>query len=204
MKKHMVRGFGVAALLWLGAAWAGPVEDLQAKLDSIKTFKANFVQKVVLEANTPEQISQGVVMIQKPSLVRWQVDEPQKQLYITDGKTLWQEDAFLEQVVVRPLSQTLTDTPILLLTEKNKDLNNLFYVSEPSDDYFVLQPQYANQGLEWIHIHFKEALISSIDIKSNLGQVTHLTFSNVQTDLTLNAAMFKMKVPKGYTVLKEE
>ncbi len=182
--------------------FASPVTQLTQALLPLKSFSANFTQSVVLQKGAEPQRSTGQVDILDHH-VRWQVNQPQKQLYITDGKTLWQIDFFLEQVTIRPLSQQVDSAPILLLSGDTGALSQDFEIQTPDANTFVLTPKKPDSEINQVTLSFRHHRLVSLELHSALGQSTTLVFTQMQGHPHLSLQDFQVKIPAGFDVMDE-
>src|SRR5690606_7601848 len=73
---------------------------LQRKLATIKTFSASFEQQVFDAEQHVLQQGKGQLLIKQPALFRFETTEPEPNLFIGDGQTLWFYNEMLEQLTV--------------------------------------------------------------------------------------------------------
>src|SRR5687767_8997667 len=77
-------------------------QALQRKYDSIKDFSADFVhtyQGGVLKRRLTER---GRVVIKKPGRMRWDYTEPERKLFVSDGRRVYFYIPADKQVVLSP------------------------------------------------------------------------------------------------------
>lgn len=185
-------------LVWLGQVLASPSAKLQAHLENLRTFQADFVQTITRTNGLTPAKTEGSIAIKKPDWVRWQVDRPEKQVYIADGKTLWQIDYFLEQVLKTPLKQTLSQAPILLLSQPSVALAKSFQVSEPESGVFILKPL-TDSSVQLVKLTFdRDNHLAQMQLLSTMGQSTTIQFSHEVLNAAVSDDLFKVVIPKGF------
>ena len=94
-------------------------EDLLKNfMSDAKTLTANFSQVVIDEEGNLDDTasSAGVFLLERPGKFRWQVATPNELIVLADGKNLWNYDVDLEQATVKPIDDTLSQTPAMLLS----------------------------------------------------------------------------------------
>ncbi|MCD6271737.1 MAG: outer membrane lipoprotein carrier protein LolA [Deltaproteobacteria bacterium] len=74
-------------------------EDVPLTLDHIMSrienrynnmgFSADFVQESILKALDITDSATGKMMVKYPGMMRWEYEKPDKQIIVTDGKSLW-------------------------------------------------------------------------------------------------------------------
>ena len=106
----------LAGLLPISLAMAGSLEQYFVNL---KTLKANFTQSLVQGEGKSKKMH-GILYIKSPNQFRLDYTDPYVQIYVADGKKLWQYDADLEQVIIKPQGQILANLPIIVLSNTKK------------------------------------------------------------------------------------
>jgi outer membrane lipoprotein carrier protein len=176
----------------------------------VKSMRADFIQKIVSETRPDVQKSQGVLEMQRPGKFRWNYSAPYAQQIVADGKRLWIYDVEMEQVIVKPLGLALGNTPAVLLSG-GTDITDKFTVTQITENrdsdkslYWVqLVPKDENAGFEKLLLAFSGDKIQIMELKDAFGQVTRLTFSNMQINPHINPADFDFDVPPGVDVINE-
>ena len=114
---------GLSSLILVTYVWAEPVNPASApvKLEKVKkiekidreiilakirqqyrkeqAFNGRFTQKTTYTDSNETTLSMGLIWIQGPDKMRWEYQIPEKQLLISDGKTLWYYTPDLNQVM---------------------------------------------------------------------------------------------------------
>jgi outer membrane lipoprotein carrier protein len=62
------------------------VHQFESSYHAVRTIRANFTQTYVSEGKT--RIESGVVYFARGGLMRWDYEQPQSKLFLSDGKTL--------------------------------------------------------------------------------------------------------------------
>lgn len=109
--------------MMIDAAFASelPEDNALVALSQYQGVSGEFVQRV-LDANG-ETITRtsGQFAIRKPSLLRWHITQPDRQLIIVNETDLWQFDQDLHTVIRRPAPDQET-LPLQLLTAEPEQL----------------------------------------------------------------------------------
>lgn len=197
------------------------VSRIQKKYEETQGFTADFEQATQLAAFRKEQVSSGKVFMKKPGRMRWEYQNPEKQLIVSDGETLWIYNAGLHQVIENKLSKAYdSKTPGLFLTGMGKlkeDFQIRFSPDVPqaseggspsgTGPYIMeLRPKdpqlQQNLSRLVITIHPKSYLVEKSVAYDPLGNVTALHFSNIRINAELPLSLFKFQVPKGAERIK--
>lgn len=185
---------------------AGPFaadrQALEARLQALESYAADFTQTVYGVRGEVLEQSQGRVRLQRPNF-RWEVDDPYPQVLLASGDELQLYDPDLEQLTVRPLDEALTDTPVALLTRDAVALTEDFQVmrlSDPEGEAFVIEPSADETLYREIVLHFQDQALTGLDILDHLGQRTEIRF-RPDPDAHMDAATFALEIPPGTDVV---
>ncbi len=92
------------------------VARVQALYDGTTTFQANFRQVFRHRLNPGrEKVARGVVYLQKPGRMRWEYQEPDRKLIVSDGTTLWVYEPAEQQVFEQSLRESDLPTAVAFL-----------------------------------------------------------------------------------------
>lgn len=188
----------------LVAAPAGGVARMHAFLEDVHSLKADFTQ-VVLDSNLKQvKQSTGTLSIKRPDRFRWDYAKPNPEVIVADGKRLWLYDVELQQVTVKPLNDTLAASPAVLLSGSN-DVEKSFSVEDLGAkdglEWVNLVPKVKDTDFENVRLGFKGDDVAVMELKDNLGDLTRITFSNLQRNVPVADDVFKFTPPKGADVI---
>ena len=201
MRRQLIIGLCLGGLP-LGYLVAGPLDPY---FGDMKTFQADFTQSLVQGADR-SQNNQGKIYIKSPDKFRLDYTAPYVQIYVADGKKVYQYDADLEQVIIKPQAQILNNTPLFVLSNTKK-LQESYHVeaqgSWDEQNWFLLRPKSADTNFEQIRLAFKGKNLSTMELKDSFGQFSRLTFRNVKNNTPLAENLFKFTPPEGVDVITE-
>ena len=149
--------------------------------------------------------SSGSFVFARPGNFRWEIDKPDPQLIVTDGKKLYFYDEGLRQVTVREASEAIQATPAAVLFGVG-DLDEAFKLSEVGQyngvAWVEAVPRSADSGFDRIRIGMREGLPVVMEVVDAFGQINRFEFSNLSTNERIPAERFHFKVPAGVDVLE--
>ena len=176
------------AVLLASTAWAGATDDLLDRLQTLKSMKGQFEQVVLDQGGTHMQEATGRFQVARGNQFYWLTETPYEQMAASDGETVWVYDADLEQVVVRPLNENLSETPALLFGGDPSAVGKAFRVEEQDRNgdniTYRLKPRGSDPLFETLDVTFDGQRPVSMRLEDALGQKTVIDFR----DLTLNKA----------------
>lgn len=182
-------------------------QALVSLLTRYQSLMANFIQAQYDANGTFVQSSSGAMAILRPGNFIWHTKQPNEQLIMTNGKTLWIYDIDLQQVTVSKLQPNKNTTAGMLMTTSAKDLQANYTVTQvnaPSrESTYQLVPKQKNSDFQWVSLTFKEKVLLRMQIKDNTGQLTSISFKNLKTNPNLSTAQFNLEIPKNVDVINE-
>jgi len=89
------------------------------------TLVGDFEQRIDDEYGQRLSTSRGRFALQKPSLFRWEIQDPGRQTFVSDGESLWQQDFDLETSSVDRLDHE-SSSPLELLMASEGALTSRF------------------------------------------------------------------------------
>ena len=220
--RTIVRGVGSvaigASMLVASQAFASGTEQLKAFVAQVHSAHGDFVQQEVRAPSKAQGASDalsasgisktgtssGTFTFARPGKFIWQYEKPYAQLLQADGDKLYVYDKDLNQVTVRSLGGALGASPAAILFGSN-DLDKNFTLRDAGVkagiDWLELTPKAKDTQFQRVGIGFKDGNLEAMELHDVFGNVTLLTFSNIQKNPPLPADAFKFTVPKGADVI---
>ncbi len=173
--------------------------ELQQRLSKVNSLHAHFIQTVKDAQGKLIQEGKGELWLKQPDLFRWHMLEPDESILVSDGKTLWFYDPFVEQVTANWLNDAAKNTPLILITRNRaQDWNN--YMIMQVGNKFDLSPRSSMKNLHPFSIVINtQGVIDSFITKEMDGQTSIYKLDKNTTALVDNKA-FIFTPPKGTTV----
>jgi len=206
-KFHLFAALAVA-LLTLSCGDLRAQQPAREQLDrfahGLKTFSASFEQRVIGSDGKLQDRSAGKVWLSQPDLIRWEYGGDFPELVVADGKHIWIYDEALEQVTVKPQSDSATDSPLSLLTDIDK-LDEQFEVREAGDmdGLFLLDLRPINKEREFdrVLLGMKHDELKLMTLEDSFGLRTEVRFTKPQRNPVLDPKLFTFTPPKGADVI---
>lgn len=189
-----------------GLASASGTEALKSFLGQTQSLKARFAQMVLDRNLKPLQQAQGVMQFSRPGKFRWDYTKPYEQTIVGDGAQLWIYDRDLNQVTVRKLDRALGSSPAALLAGRN-DLERDFTLSDSGSkdglDWLDAVPKNRDTAFERVRMGFGKSGLAAMELRDQFGQITVITFADVERNPQISAEVFRFTPPKGADVISE-
>ena len=182
-------------------------EDLLKNfMSDAKTLTANFSQVVIDEEGNLDDTasSAGVFLLERPGKFRWQVATPNELIVLADGKNLWNYDVDLEQATVKPIDDTLSQTPAMLLSGESDVLKaftignsftTLYDNESVSTKWLELIPVDEYSDFSKLRLGFSNEEIRLMELSTNIGQVIRIEFDSVRRNEKLAKSLFEFSAP---------
>lgn len=174
--------------------------ELQQKLASFNQFTADFSQQVFDEQGKPMQTANGTMQLARPDQFRWHTVSPDESLIVSNGKSVWMYDPFVEQVSIAPLETAIQNTPFLLIAGRDGKRWQAYDVSRKGDDYIVASKD-ASELISQFSLRFdSKNRIERFSVLESGGQRSDFTLQNVNTQPKVNTTTFTFTPPKGVMI----
>lgn len=205
----MVGAVGVTMAALVAPAYASGTAQLKAFAAQVKTARGEFEQKQVKQgqdgAVKVTNNASGTFEFSRPGRFIWRYVKPYDQMLQADGETLYIYDKDLNQVTERKLGTSLGASPAAILFGSN-DIEKNFSLKDAGVkngiDWVELKPKAQDTQFQRVGIGFKDGTLAAMELYDAFGNVTLLTFSNIQKNPPLGADHFKFTQPKGADLIK--
>lgn len=189
-----------------GLASAAGIDALKAFLNQTQSAKARFAQMVLDKNLKPLQQAQGVMQFSRPGKFRWDYQKPYEQVIVGDGAKLWIYDKDLNQVTVRKLDRALGASPAALLAGSNELERDYVLTNSGNDnglDWLDAVPKNRDTAFERVRLGFGKAGLQAMELRDAFGQVTVITFADMERNPRISPEVFRFTPPKGADVISE-
>lgn len=209
MKRWLVIGFSALAMVALApdARSQGAEAAVQAFVEKVDRFQADFTQQQTDDRGESLGSSGGSFLLERPGRFRWTYQVPYEQVMVCDGEKIWLYDPDLAQVTVRPAAEALAGTPAQLLAQKDT-LSEAFNLQdagvENGAQVVWLTPKSEDGDFERIELWLVDAAPVRLVFLDRLGSRTDIAFSSIQVNPAFAADAFDFVVPAGVEVIEAD
>ncbi|MFG1175311.1 outer membrane lipoprotein chaperone LolA [Erwiniaceae bacterium CAU 1747] len=173
--------------------------ELKQRLDKVKSFHATFSQKVTDGSGASVQDGEGEMWVQRPNLFNWHMTAPDESVLISDGKTLWFYNPFVEQVSASWLKDATGNTPFMLIARNQASDWKQYNVAQKGDN-FSLTPKSIDGNLKQFDINVStNGTINQFSAVEQDGQRSSYALKSQQNG-AVSADKFRFTPPKGVTL----
>jgi outer membrane lipoprotein carrier protein len=184
---------------------------VQARYDGIEDLAADFVQvsrSVVLagSAHGDATTSSGRVVFARPGRMRWEYLEPEPSLTVSDGETLWIYDPGRHEAQRMTLTGGYFSGAAVQFLVGKGDLRRDFEVrelacSEDAADIELVPRNDASYERIRLRVEFASGEVRQTSVVDLLGNVTQVTFSDIEANRKPDADVFEFDPPEGVEVI---
>jgi len=180
------------------------LKRLQHRYDCSHSLQANFDEKISSPGGMT-RTRKGTVYFKKIGRMRWEFAAPSEGTVVSDGKTVYDYEKDLNQVVELPVNKALKSsatTFLLGLGNIKRDFNVSLPAQPPADGltHVILAPQRGGDTME-LGLDPKSYDIVKFRLTNQVGGVTELKFSEIRTNVALDDSLFKFTVPAGADIV---
>ena len=209
----MKKFFLLIVLLQPLLVFANPVADFLRFIKTTQSAQGQFQQQLFkqlpqdLSANevfdvNAKNSSQGEFVFNRPGQFIWRTQKPYQQTLQADGKYLYVFDVDLQQVMKRPLENTLSETPAAILFGAS-DIEKKFQLKILNQDWLSVIPKKNDGAVQSIRIRMQKGIPTTLQIQQVSGQWLQIRLLNLIANPRLEKTQFIFKIPEGVTVLDE-
>ncbi len=197
--------------LFAGAAPArgDAIAELDSLLGGISSLSADVTQLIVESGGGVLEESAIRMRLRQPGGFYWETLEPFPELIVTDGRTLWNYQPDLEQVVMEDWDSGRAELAAQLLNGETAGLAGEYRVELAAGAglrRFELTPLAPDSPHALIVIEFTDSAtdemrLDHIRLDSRNGQQTLWRFANLRRDETLAVELFRFEPPPGVEIV---
>ena len=208
--QQLFKGLAVAGLAWMTPLAANADEQAASRLtkllEPLETYSADFEQQILDGSGSRLQSAEGTMWLSRPGKFRWEVDEPYKQIVVSDGEQIYLYDPDLAQVTVQPLDTRVTHTPALLLSGSADALGDDYEVArrqQGTRETFKLTPKSPDTLFEQLQLVFDSEQLAGLRMDDSTGQQTAIGFDEIERNRQIDPARFDFEIPDNVDVIRE-
>jgi outer membrane lipoprotein carrier protein len=186
---------------------AGPARTLLDGFSSdLESLQLQFTQVVKTQDGRIQDQTGGYATLQNPDKLYWVYESDFPEIIVANGEVVWIYDEALDQATVRPQSSSVSDTPLMILTDVSQ-LDDQFVVTEVGDfetmQLLELRSRNEESEFERILLGLDEEGIKMMVMEDAYGQRTEIRFSDIVKNAEIDAGIFKFTPPDGVDVVGE-
>jgi outer membrane lipoprotein carrier protein len=192
------------------------LERMQKRYDQAKDLRARFSQTYRRAVVGRVTVSTGTLAFKKPGRMRWDYEQPEPRMFLSDGKILWMYEPTEKQAFKQDLKASQLPAALAFLMGKGK-ITDQFEVTfaaqakdakeklpgRPEDIRLALspkQPQSTYKSILFV-VDPKEYLVRESVLVDAQGNSNHFVFEDLVVNGKVSDASFKWSPPAGVRVV---
>ncbi len=186
------------------------IDRMQSRYDHAKDFRARFSQNYSRAAIGRSTLSTGTVAFKKPGRMRWDYQQPEPRMFVSNGQVLWLYEPAEKQAFKQDLKNSQLPAALAFLMGKGKisDEFDVAFAKDAKDgrpgDYRLSltpkQPQSAYKSILFV-VDPKEFLVRETVLVDSQGNTNHFIFDDLQVNPKIPDAQFTWSPPAGVRVV---
>ncbi len=182
------------------------IAGVQKTYENISDMKASFVQETTSATFKDTQKSEGIVYFKKPGMMRWEYSNPNKDVIVNNGETIWVYQPDLGQVMVNKFDRESSLLSKHFLSGMG-NVKNDFDVKNGEETPFtytlILIPKIPQPNIRKVHLAIdkKTSMINKTVSFDQFGNAASVRFIDVKTNTPLPKSIFNFEIPQGVKVV---
>lgn len=171
-------------------------------------FTAHFSQTSSIKAMEITDSASGRAFFKRSGKMRWEYETPDRQMIITDGKTLWVSRPEDNQVMIGKAPSFFEGGKGFSFLSDMKVIRqkfNMVIENETQEGFFVLKllPREKTYDIVEIYLWISRKTFDVVKILTynSYGDETRIVFNNIQLKEKLDDSLFSFEISEGMEVL---
>lgn len=175
---------------------------------AVSGFTADFSQTSSIKAMEITDSASGRAFFKRSGKMRWEYETPDRQMIITDGKTLWVFRPEDNQVMIGKAPSFFEGGKGFSFLSDMKVIRqkfNMVLEKETQEGFFVLKllPREKTYDIVGIYLWISGSTFDVVRIitYNSYGDETRIVFNNIQIKQKLDDSLFSFEISEGIEVL---
>ena len=174
-------------------------------------FSADFHQESTLAAMDITDTATGNLFVRPPDRMRWEYEQPERQVILTDGETLWIWRPEDNQVMIGRAPAYFGDGKGASFLSDIREIRKSFDVSlepeaeaEPGHYRLKLVPKQKEYDIEAVYLAVSKDtfIVDQVTTHNDYGDITRITFADFTFDQPISDDIFDLDVPPGTDMIQ--
>lgn len=179
--------------IFSSSLFADNIDTLIDKFTKIKSLKADFYQETTIKDFGTDAYT-GVIKLLSNNKVLWDYKTPYPQYYLFTKDSMEYYDSSTEQLIRQKVTSSGSNNVVFQILLDLREAKKVFNFEPVSQNVLKLIPK-TDIGLKYLLLEFSDRYIKKINSEDNNGNLTVITFNNVQIDANIEEYEFKKEVP---------
>lgn len=196
MKQFLYSAVASAAL-FSSTVFADDAQMLRQQLKGLDSLSSAFSQQVFDPQGQLVSESKGKLQLEQPRKIRWEQQQPDETLFVSNGVDSYYFDPFAEQVTVLDTSKLIDNTPFILLTTEDDELWQQFSIKQIEAGFEITPKNTEDAQVEKLTLHFDEQQqVAALEVLDQSGQRSHFHFDAPKRNVDIDDSVFEFTIPE--------
>ncbi len=177
---------------------------LGAQLEPLDSLSGEFAQVLYSVDQRELEKSSGRFQLLRPGYLAWHILEPDEQVLLAAGETLWHYDVELETATRRRIPEGNPTSPLTILGGDTRLLGEFYEVQRQSPVSWRLLPRFDDAEFTEVTLEFADGLPVSMAIRDRLGRSTRIDLASLDAGVALEPSDFEFRPPEGVDIYSNE
>lgn len=183
------------------------VDQLQKKYQTMEGLQANFSQSYQSTRFSGGGMTEtGMVYLRKGGLMKWEYQQPEKKIFVSDGLFYFYYVPVDKQVVKSPVDNQNQQSPALFLAGRGnfaKDFKAEWADPRPGSRLIKLTPVKPQPDFQYLVVDLDPAryLVTRLLVVDSYDNRTEYKFTNIRENPSLPKNFFVFQAPAGTDVI---
>lgn len=182
------------------------VGKLENRYQSIDSLRANFAQSYRSKRFSDAISERGVVYFRRGGLMKWEYEQPEKKVFVSDGQFYYYYVERDKQVVKAPVSNAGQNSPTLFLAGRGdflRDFRAEWADPRPGSHRIKMTPVKPQPDFRYLIVDIDpvRGLVLQLDVVDEYDNRTEYTFQRIAENPKLPSDFFTFHVPPGTDVI---
>ena len=173
--------------------------QLKDKLAVFDQMHAQFVQRVLSSEGKLLNESSGEMTVSRPGKFHWQIETPEEELIVSDGKTIWYYSPFIEQVTLINFADAINDTPFALIAGADEKQWQNYIVKQQGNKFTVTNPTQVQPTTFMFEFDNKNNINKFVVVEEQ-GQRSEFTLTHQAMPKDFSETLFDFQIPANVEV----
>lgn len=190
------------------------LDDILDKVEARYTgqgFSADFQQESTIAAMDITDTATGNLFVRPPDRMRWEYEQPERQVILTDGETLWIWRPEDNQVMIGRAPAYFGDGKGASFLSDIREIRKSFDVSlepeadaEPGHYRLKLVPKQKEYDIAAVYLAVSkdQFIVDEVTTRNDYGDVTRITLTDFTFDQPISDDIFDLDVPPGTDMIQ--
>ncbi len=192
------------ALAGISASGTDVLKKVEGKYKDIKTLSMDFSQKITYSSTGQKNIFNGHILLARPDRMRMSVTDPDTQLLVSSGDSLWIYLKEANQVFLYDLKEEAYPQVGTLIFGLSKEFASQLLTKTQESFVLRLAPLEESKYYDslYVRVSRKSYLIGGLTIFDRQANRIEYTFTKTKTNPEIRESQFRFEPPPGADVIK--